>query len=499
MSHSLQQIALEPAPPDVLSPALGAEVSRRLDVELTRASRSLSGHTIWMISSTAVGGGVAELLRALVPYWLAAGIDVRWVVLRAPPGFFAVTKRLHNWLHGHPGDGGDLGALERGVYEQFLAGSGEELAARVGSRDVVVLHDPQTAGLLPRLAATGAKVVWRSHVGADQPNELSRAAWAFLTPYVALAAAVVFTRRGFVPPQLAELPVWVIPPCIDPCATKNRELTPATGRAILNQTGIASTTDTAVPPLIGRDGARVVVRQRCGIRRVGASPRLGCDRIIVHLARWDRLKDPVGVVDCFVAHVWKRVDAHLVVAGPGVRAVADDPEAAGVYQEVETRWCELPLEARRRIHLVRLPLHDIEANAAIVNALQRHADVVLKQSLQEGFGLGVTEAMWKRRAVVATAVGGHREQIEDGLSGVLIDNPRDLAAVGAAVVDLLHDPAHRSRLGEAAHRRVHDRFLPDRYLEQWLALLAAVTTSTRTRKLVPTRTWERSSQPMTSS
>jgi trehalose synthase len=221
-----------------------------------------------------------------------------------------------------------------------------------------------------------------------------------------------------------------------------------------------------------------VVRRRCAVRRDGPAPRLGRDRIVVSLARWDRLKDPVGVIDCFAADVLRHVDAHLIVAGPGVRAVADDPEAAGVYREVEDHWARLPPPVRRRTHLLRLPMHDLEENAAIVNALQRHSDVVIKKSLEEGFGLGVTEAMWKQRAVVASAVGGHREQIEHGVTGLLIPDPRDLGAAGAAIAELLADPARARRLGTAARQTVHDHFLPDRHLEQWLALLTSMSPST---------------------
>jgi trehalose synthase len=480
LRRSPLEVPVEPLPLELLNPALGVEAWSRLAAALATAARSLAGRTIWMVNSTPAGGGVAELLRALMPYWRGAGLEVRWVVLRAPPHFFAVTKRLHNWLHGYPGDGGELGDSERQTYERVLASTAERLTVGVRAGDLVVLHDPQTAGLAPALAMTGAQVVWRSHVGADQFNELTRAAWEFLAGYVGDAAALVFTRLGFVPSQLAGMPVSVIAPCIDPCATKNRELAPATSGAILARSGIASGDSRQPPIVVGRDGRRITLRRRCAIRREGAPPRLGSDRLVLHLARWDRLKDPVGVIDCFADSVLGRVDAHLMLAGPAVRAVADDPEAAGVYRDVEAHWDRLRPEARRRIHLLRLPMHDLEENAAIVNALQSHADVVIKKSLEEGFGLGVTEAMWKQRAVVASAVGGQREQIEDGVSGVLIPDSRDLEAAGAAIVGLIADPTHARQLGTAARRRVHRRFLPDRHLEQWLTLLTAVArTSSR--------------------
>jgi trehalose synthase len=472
--HSPLEVPVEPLPLELLNSALGVEGRGRLAAVLATTARSLAGRTIWMVNSTPAGGGVAELLRALMPYWRAAGLDVRWVVLRAPPRFFTVTKRVHNWLHGYPGDGGELGHGERRVYEGALAPTAERLAAEVRPRDLIVLHDPQTAGLAPVLAMTGARIVWRSHVGADHSNELTQGAWKFLADYVSEADALVFTRAGFVPSQLAGVPVSVIAPCIDPCATKNRELATPTGVAILAQAGIASGESDQSPMFVGRDGRRIVVRRRCVIRRDGPPPRLGRDRLVVHLARWDRLKDPVGVIDCFADGVLGEIDAHLIIAGPGVRAVADDPEAAGVYQDVEAHWGRLRPGTRRRIHLLRLPMRDLDENAAIVNALQRHADVVIKKSLEEGFGLGVTEAMWKQRAVVASAVGGHREQIEHGVSGVLIPDSRDLDATGAAIAGLVADPTRARQLGTAARRRVHRRFLPDRHLEQWLTLLTAI-------------------------
>ena len=170
------------------------------------------------------------------------------------------------------------------------------------------------------------------------------------------------------------------------------------------------------------------------------------------------------MLESFASGVLDRVDARLILAGPSVHAVADDPEAAAVYREVERRWQLLPSAERERIELARLPMRDLEENAAIVNALQRQATVIVKKSLEEGFGLGVTEAMWKRRPVVASRVGGHQDQIQDGVNGVLLDDPRDLAIFGGAVAELLLDPDRAKRLGDAAQQRVRDRFLTDRYL-----------------------------------
>jgi trehalose synthase len=175
----------------------------------------------------------------------------------------------------------------------------------------------------------------------------------------------------------------------------------------------------------------------------------------------------------FAEHVHAGEEPHLVLAGPDVEAVADDPEGAEVLAEVEQAWKELPRDVRRRAHLALLPMEDADENAIIVNALQRRADVVVQKSLAEGFGLTVAEAMWKGRPVVASQVGGIQDQIEDGTTGHLVD-PRDLAQFGASVSDLLADPHAAERIGEAAQIRVRDHFLGARHLAEYVDLLDRV-------------------------
>jgi trehalose synthase len=452
----------------------------QLDDALRRAVEALAGRAVWMVNSTSVGGGVAELLRSWLPYWRTAGINQHWAVISADPAFFDVTKRIHNFLHGHPGDGGELGGRERRVYEHALAANAVRLARSIRPGDIVILHDPQTAGLLPTLKARGAIVVWRSHVGADRPNQFTATAWEFLEPYLVEADAYVFSRPPDLPPRLRHATVAIIPPCIDPTSTKNRHLGRARARAILAHAGIAQPDGLAVEPIYHRhDGSSRLLTQRATVRRLGNGPRIGSDSMVVHLSRWDRLKDPSGVLDSFSRHTLDTIDAHLVLAGPTAHAVADDPESEDVYDQLERRWEALPAQRRKRIELVRLPMADVDDNAAIVNALQSQADVVVKKSLEEGFGLGVTEAMWKQRAVVATAVGGQRDQIHDGVSGVLVSDPRDHARFGEAVANLLDDPTRARRLGYAARCRVRERYLLDHHTARWAALLGTVTTRDR--------------------
>ena len=191
------------------------------------------------------------------------------------------------------------------------------------------------------------------------------------------------------------------------------------------------------------------------------------------MSRWDRLKDPIGIVSAFAEHVHADEEPHLLLAGPDVTAVADDPEGAEVFEEVEAAWRGLPQRVRRRVHLALLPMDEADENAVIVNALQRRADVVVQKSLAEGFGLTVSEAMWKGRPVVASDVGGIQDQIEDGQTGYLVE-PTDLAAFADRVNRLLADPHDAERMGEAAQIRVRDLFLGPRHLGQYVELLESV-------------------------
>src|SRR5262245_19735460 len=181
---------------------LDREDSAQLNRDVERARKLLGGRVVWNVNSTAVGGGVAEMLQSLLGYARAAGIDARWLVIRGDESFFRVTKRLHNFLHGDPGDGKPLGKAEWRAYRATLDRNARGLADVVRRGDVVILHDPQTAGLIPRLKATGAVVVWRSHVGAESVNEYVARGWDFLRPFVTEADAYVFSRGAYVPPDL---------------------------------------------------------------------------------------------------------------------------------------------------------------------------------------------------------------------------------------------------------------------------------------------------------
>jgi trehalose synthase len=469
------EVPLEPRSLEAFDTLLETEDRDRLERAAHQLREVLAGRTLWHVNSTKQGGGVAELLSTLLPYLAGAGVDVHWLVIEGTDEFFELTKRLHNHLHDSNGDARPLGDGDRVVYDQSLAPEAEALATLIGGNDVAVLHDPQPAGLLPGLARRGVSTIWRCHIGVDEPGRLVKEAWAFLEPDVAAAERCVFSRQGYVWEGLDPDRVAIIPPCIDIASPKNHPMSRATNTAILDAIGVISAASSdGVPTFVGTDGTPAAVRHRALVTE--ATPIPSDARWVVQVSRWDRLKDPLGVLTGFVTGVLPcHDDAHLVLAGPETDGVDDDPEGAEVFAEVVRDWEALPADARARAHLVRLPMADDDENSAMVNALQRQADVVVQKSLAEGFGLTVAEAMWKQRAVVASRVGGIQDQIVLGESGVLLDDPGDLDAFGRAVCDLLADRPSAEAMGRAARRRVCDCFLPTHHFEREADLLAGLS------------------------
>jgi trehalose synthase len=456
---------------DRFSEVISPEQEQYLEYMTAKADTLLAGRVVWNVNSTAYGGGVAEMLRSLIAYGRAAGVDVRWAVMHAEPDFFRVTKRIHNHLHGNVGDGGALGDLEREIYEGAAVGAAEQLAEIVQPKDVVLLHDPQTAGVVSPLVATGAHVVWRAHIGLDLPNDLARRAWRFLLPYVEPAAAYVFSRPQFAWDGLDPSRVEIIRPSIDPFSAKNQQLAPNDVKAILHAAGLLADHGGGAPVFTRTDGTPGRIDRRT--RRFEDDLLPQGVPAVTQVSRWDRLKDPLGVMEAFVSHVAPKSGAHLVIAGPDTAAIADDPEGEHILRTCVERWESLAPEPRSRVHLALIPMEDAEENAAIVNALQRWSTVIAQKSTAEGFGLTVAEAMWKGRPVVASRLGGIQDQIVDGESGVLVE-PGDLAGFAAAVVDLLNDPEKARRIGEKARERVREHFLGVRHLEEYVDVFERV-------------------------
>jgi trehalose synthase len=448
-------------------PLIGDELGGQLMERAETARELLEGKVVWNINTTATGGGVAEMLQTLLGYSRGAGVDARWVVMAGDPEFFRMTKRMHNFFHGSPGDGGQLDAAERAHFEEISNANGQELAAMVRPGDVVLVHDPQPAGLVPVLKSIGASVVWRSHIGIEVSNEWTDAAWSFVRPYVEQADVCVFSRKAYVPDWL-ERPVRIIAPSIDPFAVKNEDMAPDAAEAILAHVGIIRGDLDRVPAFHRLDGSASRVDHGAAIVRAGPPPAPDAP-LVIQVSRWDRLKDMHGVMQGFAEQLDGTTEAHLALIGPNVSGVADDPEGAEVLDECIDAWQELPHSARARIALVCLPMHDTEENAAIVNAAQRHAAIVVQKSLAEGFGLTVSEAMWKARPVVGSAIGGIQDQVDESC-GILLQDPTDLVAFGDALKALLDDPAKAREMGEAARQRAIEHFISTRHLSQYVQL-----------------------------
>jgi trehalose synthase len=458
-------------PVALLEPVIGTERQARLVRAAESFRRELNGRTIWNVSSTATGGGVAEMLHVLIGYVRDLDIPIEWRVITGDAEFFVITKRLHNQIHGEPA-GGPIDRADGEHYARMLAANAVELLAQIRPGDIVLLHDPQTAGLAAALSRAGARVAWRCHIGVDWRNDATEAAWNFLRPHLAHAEGYVFTRREYVPAWVPDDKVAIIPPSIDPFSPKNQYLDDAAVRAILTRIGVLD----GAPPngqasFLRSDGRAGQVTRSADIS--GESRPGPDDRLVVQVSRWDRLKDMAGVMRGFADYVAPGEHGYLLLVGPAVAGVTDDPEGAAAFGDCLLRWSELPSEVRSRILLVTLPLDDSDENAAMVNALQRHSTVIAQKSLAEGFGLTVAEGMWKGRPVIGSAVGGIIDQIGDG-TGILLPDPRDLKAFGAAVRDLLDSPDEADRMGHAAQERIRERYVGDVHLLRYADLFAAM-------------------------
>jgi trehalose synthase len=467
----VEPVPIARRPVGQLEPVIGPVRHAELVSTADKFRSKLGERMVWNISSTAVGGGVAEMLQVLLGYVADLDIASRWMVITGDAEFFVTTKRLHNKIHGQAA-GGPLTAAEAGHYARTLAANAVDLMDHIRPGDLVLLHDPQTAGLTEYLARVGAIVAWRSHIGLDWANEATEEAWSFLRPHLCSAKGFVFSRREYIPHWVPRDRVAIIPPSIDPFSPKNQHLDDATVRGVLATIGVLDGSAPHEPTsfqrregVLGRVSrpAEVVAEQLPGPE----------DQLVIQVSRWDRLKDAEAVMCGFADHVTPTGRGYLLLVGPAVAGVTDDPEGAAVFAECLQRWHELPVAVRARIVLVSLPLEDADENAVMVNALQRHASVIVQKSLAEGFGLTVAEGMWKSRPVIGSAVGGIIDQIPEG-AGVLLPDPRDLDAFGAAVRMLLDDPEEADRMGRAAHAHISENYVGDRHLLRYERLFDAM-------------------------
>jgi trehalose synthase len=374
----VSEVELDAVDPQRFASVLGDEQMTALRAAIEAARVLLDGRTIWNVNSTAQGGGVAEMLASLLPYACGAGVETRWMVIGGDDEFFTITKRIHNRLHGATGDGIGLGDDDRRHHEEVLAGQGEQLKQKMPKGDIAILHDPQTAGLIPLLADAGLRVIWRCHVGLDTPNQEARDTWDFLLPYVQQAARCVFSRKAFAWEGLDEDRIRVVAPSIDPFSAKNYEMDSASVEAVLVCSGIVDDGDHEPAEYTRFDGSSARLEHRATM--IESSRVDSATPLVVQVSRWDRLKDPIGVLEGFAGGVAGMCDAHLILAGPSVAEVADDPEGKEVYDEVEQAWKGLADDVRARIHLACLPTRSRTARAGSCSTIHTTAKRLRKRS-----------------------------------------------------------------------------------------------------------------------
>ena len=364
------------------------------------------------INSTPVGGGVAEILTRMVPLLRELGIDATWDVIKGDESFFRVTKAFHNALHGKKEE------ITDEMLDVFRATTEANLREVPIHGDVVLVHDPQPAGLVERRREVGRQWTWRCHIDVSAPDPR---VWRFLQPYIEQYDAAIFSMPDFA--QRLKIQQYMVAPSIDPLSDKNKELPASVVEQVLQKYKL--------------DPERPIVTQ---------------------VSRFDRLKDPVGVIQAYKM-VKRHHDCQLVLAGGGA---SDDPEGEAVLHETRTA-----ADGDSDIHILLLPPYsDLE-----INALVRGSTVVCQKSIGEGFGLTVSEALWKRKPVIGGAVGGIKLQVINGVTGFLVHSPEGAAR---RLIQLLSDRAMCRRLGENGHQHVKQNFLLTRHVKDHMLVMVAL-------------------------
>jgi trehalose synthase len=386
--------------------------TRGLMDEIRRLAEPLAGKRVVHLSATAFGGGVAEINYTLVPLMQDAGLEVEWRIIQGDHEFFEVTKTIHNALQGNPQG---LTAEQEEIYVRY-----QQLNARQfeDEYDFVIVHDPQPLGMVESFADSNARWIWRAHIDFSEPN---RDVLDFLLPSICRYDAAIFHMREYVPPADRLPPAYIWPPAIDPLAPKNMALSAEDAAYIVDQFGI-------------------------DVER----------RLLTQVSRFDPWKDPLGVIDAYRIVKERNPDVQLALVGSMAH---DDPEGWDYYNQTVAYAAGDP-----DIYILS-NLNNV--GSVEVNAFQVHSAAVIQKSIKEGFGLTVTEALWKTRPTVAGRVGGIVAQIEDGTTGWLVDSSMDCAQ---ACIEILRDPAEARQRALRGKEYVRRHFLTPRLLRDWLVL-----------------------------
>lgn len=386
-------------------------VGKGLIDELKLLGEKMGGRSVQHVNSTSVGGGVAEILNNMLPLLKELGVNTRWDVIKGGEKFYNVTKRIHNALHGH---GEPITSEMWDIFWQTNEANSKEIACDC---DITFIHDPQPIALINQKEARHNNWIWRCHVDISHANE---AVWEILKSCIVRYDASVFSAPSFSKPLSVRQ--FLIAPSIDPLSDKNKELPQNVIEEVLTHYGIKSDKP-----------------------------------IVTQISRFDYLKDPIGVIDAF-KKVRRYVDCQLILAGG---TATDDPESTEVLQKVMAH-----AEGDPDIHILLVPQNDIH-----INALQRASTVIIQKSIREGFGLTVSEALWKKKPVVASAVGGIPLQIKHQYHGHLCYS---VDGAASSIRQLLQNPEYAAKLGENGHEHVLQNFLLTRHLKEYLLLFLSL-------------------------
>ena len=452
-----------------------------------QAARRLEGRTVWMVNSARQGGGVAEMMPKLVMLLRQLGLQAKWAVIGPEePEFFALTKRLHNLIHGvgRP----ELDADDRALYRSVSEELAQALQQHVEAGDILVAHDPQPLAVGALLKEQiDVHAIWRCHIGLDEETPATRAAWTFLQSWVHRYDRSVFSIEEYIPPFLDQ--AEIIHPAIDPLSHKNRELSVHKLTGILNNASMALSRHPSLTPPFETPTRRL---QRNGTLAPATHPEdigLLFRPIVTQVSRWDHLKGFAPLLRAFVRlkktypatakderHRLRLELVRLVLAGPAPDAIQDDPEALEVFEEICEMWRGLDSSLQRDVAILSLPMASRKVNALIVNVLQRCSTVVVQNSLREGFGLTVTEAMWKACPVLGSRAAGIRTQIREGVNGRLLNDQTDPDGVARTLNSMLKSKK-RETWGRNGQRCVANNYLIFHQVERWMHVLETCCTT----------------------
>ena len=453
--------------------------------ETEKSVADLKGRTIWMINSTATGGGVAEMLPSQMRIIRSMGLQIEWMVIETnDDAFFNLTKRIHNAIHGS--GNGVFTNDDRAIFEKVNAQNADRAVAAISDGDLVVIHDPQPMPLAAMIAERrNVKLVWRCHIGLEEHNETTRGVWTFLSRYFDSYDHFVFSLPSYVPKELKKK-TTIITPAIDPLSHKNRTLHSDKSISILLQSGIMDGREPLLYGFYEHQARRVMPDGTFNTVNHHSNLDLIYRPIVTEISRWDRLKGFKELMEAFILMKeenkdapdksgvsYKRIEAtRLILGGPDPKFVSDDPEGKEVLNELIEQYRSIDPELQKDIAILLLPLDDPKENALIVNALQRFSNVIVQNSIQEGFGLTATEAMWKQRPVLVSGAAGLRFQVQHGINGKINDDPTDIPRLAEMLKTMLDNPKERDKWGFNGQVRVIQNFTLFSQITDWLSVLS---------------------------